>query len=281
MAKTEGTRPGYDPEDYDNPLERLALLGEDDEAIATFLDELDVRSPRDRELLRELARSAPLARPERFESDHRRAVASIESLRRHGFQGSRAARALGPLKAVPRWGIELVARYIVLSHVRSLVVNMRNLYLFREMESEGGSAELKSLRGARLDAEALVEIMQTRALGVPAFVIGGLLLPVGATLYRLTTGYALHQWQNAVIFGLIGTLVGVAISWVVLRGTAMASRRIRLATRDPMRALWTTVGNCGNPPRDQSRSFAVIAISLTVATWIILPTLVGLALASG
>jgi hypothetical protein len=82
-----------------------------------------------------------------------------------------------------------------------------------------------------------------------------------------------------VIFGLIGTLIGVAISWVVLRGTAMASRRIRLATRDPMRALWTTVGNCGTAPRDQSRTFAVVAISLTVGAWIILPTLVGIALA--
>lgn len=281
MAKIERTRPEQNAEDYDNPLERLALLGEDDEAIATFLDELDVQSPRDRELLTELARPAPLARPERFESDHRRAVESIESLRRHGYQGSRAAAALGPLKVVPRWGIQLVARYIVLSHVRSLAINMRNLYLFREIESVGGSPEMKALRGARLDAEAIVEITQTRTLGVPAFVIGGLLVPIGATLYRLTSGYALHHWQNAVIFGLIGALIGVAISWVVLRGTAMASRRIRLATRDPVRALWTTVGHCGDPPRDQSRSFAVIAISLTVGAWIILPTLVGIALARG
>jgi hypothetical protein len=120
VARTQRRRPEQDAEDYDNPLERLALLGENDEAIATFLDELDVRSPRDRELLRELARPGPLARPERFESDHRRAVASIESLRRHGFQGSRAASVLGPFKVVPRWGIQLVARYIVLSHVRSL-----------------------------------------------------------------------------------------------------------------------------------------------------------------
>jgi hypothetical protein len=39
---------------YDNPLERLQLLGGDDEAIAAFLDEIDVRGPRDREMLREL-----------------------------------------------------------------------------------------------------------------------------------------------------------------------------------------------------------------------------------
>jgi hypothetical protein len=33
---------------YDNPLERLQLLGSNDEAIAAFLDEIDVRGPRDR-----------------------------------------------------------------------------------------------------------------------------------------------------------------------------------------------------------------------------------------
>jgi hypothetical protein len=52
----------------DNPLERLRLLAGDDEAIASFLDELAVSSPREREMLAELARPAPLARPERFEA---------------------------------------------------------------------------------------------------------------------------------------------------------------------------------------------------------------------
>jgi hypothetical protein len=58
-------------EQYDSPLERLQLLGGNDDAIAAFLDEIDVRGPRDREMLRELARPAPLARAERFPSDHR------------------------------------------------------------------------------------------------------------------------------------------------------------------------------------------------------------------
>ncbi len=38
-------------EAYDNPLERLRLLSGDDDAIAAFLDSLDVDSPRERELL--------------------------------------------------------------------------------------------------------------------------------------------------------------------------------------------------------------------------------------
>ena len=77
---------------YDNPLERLQLLGGDDAAIAAFLDEIDVRSVRDREMLRELARSSSLARPDRFESDHRRVLVGLESLRRHGHHGATAGR---------------------------------------------------------------------------------------------------------------------------------------------------------------------------------------------
>jgi hypothetical protein len=55
-------------EALDNPLERLRLLSGDDDAIASFLDELDVQSPREREMLAELARRSALARPERFDT---------------------------------------------------------------------------------------------------------------------------------------------------------------------------------------------------------------------
>lgn len=265
-------------EQYDNPLERLGLLGDDPEAIASFLDELDVRSPREREMLTELARPSTIARPERVFADHRQAVAALESLRRHGFHSSRAGASLGPLKAVVRWGVELIARYIVISYVKSVAMNLRNLYWLREIESADGSNEMKLLRSARFDAEALVEITRSRELGVPTFVIGGLLIPVGATLYRLTTGVALGNWVNAVIVGVVGGLIGVAISWVVLRGTAMASRRIRLSTREPLRNLWASVGHCGTPPADRSRTFAIVAISLSLGVWIVLPTLIGISL---
>jgi hypothetical protein len=60
--------------ELESPLERLRLLSGDDDAIASFLDELDVSSPREREMLAELARKTALARPERFDADHRRAI---------------------------------------------------------------------------------------------------------------------------------------------------------------------------------------------------------------
>src|SRR5437763_9385297 len=53
---------GYDrPVDVgdrvDNPLERLELLAGTEQAIDSFLDELDVHGPREREMLRELGRA--------------------------------------------------------------------------------------------------------------------------------------------------------------------------------------------------------------------------------
>ena len=94
---------------YDNPLERLQLLGSDDAAIAAFLDEIEVRGPRDREMLRELARPSPLARPERFDVDHRRVLVALESLRRHGWHGAQAGSGVPLLHTPIRFLVELVA----------------------------------------------------------------------------------------------------------------------------------------------------------------------------
>jgi hypothetical protein len=263
-------------DDSVNPLERLQLLSGDDAAIESFLDDLDVTTPRAREMLVELTRQTTIARPERFFADHQRVVSAIESLRRHGYRGSRAVPRLGPLKTFLRWGIELIARYIVLSYVQAVTTDMRNLYLMREIEAPNGSHELKLLRAARIDAAALVEALKSRTIGVPTFVIGGLLIPLIASIYRLATGLTFGNWVTAIVVGVVGAFIGLAISWFMLRGTAMASSRIRLSVREPLKELWTSVGNCGNPPRDQSRKFAIISISLTIGVWIVIPTLVGL-----
>jgi len=39
------------------------------------------------------------------------------------------------------------------------------------------------------------------------------------------------------------------------------------------------VGNCGAPPRDQSRTIALIGITLTVGAWLIVPAVVAIAFA--
>ncbi|HEX4746305.1 MAG TPA: hypothetical protein VFU99_05415 [Gaiellaceae bacterium] len=265
-------------ETYDNPLERLQLLGSDDEAIAAFLDEIDVRGPRDREMLRELARESSLARPERFEEDHRRVLVALESLRRHGHHGAQAGSALGPLRTPIRYLVELVARYVVVSYGKTVSMNLRNLYWMREMESAPDSRERELLRSARADAQALVEITRGREIGVPTFVIGAILVPAALSIWRLASG-TVREWWIAVLTGAIGVAIGFLISWFVLRGAALASRRIRLSVAEPLRELWLSIGHCGSPPKDQSRRFAVVAISLTLGVWIVLPLLVTLSLA--
>jgi hypothetical protein len=264
---------------YDNPLERLQLLGGDDAAIAAFLDEIDVRSARDREMLRELARSSSLARPDRFESDHRRVLVGLESLRRHGHHGASAGSQLPLLRMPVRFLVELVARYVVITHVKNVAVNLRNLYWLREMQTDGESPEVDLLRKARLDAQALVEITKSREIGVPTFVIGAVLIPIGLSIWRLASG-TIREWWIALLAGAAGVVIGFLISWFVLRGAALASRRIRLSVAQPLAELWQTVGHCGSPPKDQSRRFAVVAITLTLGVWIVLPLLVTLSLAT-
>jgi hypothetical protein len=267
------------PEGLDNPIERLQLLAGDDDAISAFLDDIDVRSPREREMLAELARSAVLARPERFVADHKRVLVAIESLRRHGHHGSRAAASLGPPRLLVRYLVELMARFLVVGHVKNVAVTMRNLYWLREMEAGEATPEFKLLRPARFDAQALTEIVRGREIGVPTVVLL-LFIPAAASIWRLLSGYTYELWWVAALLGLAGVLIGLGISWLMLRGTALASRRIRLSLTPPLGDLWTTVGHCGSPPRDKSRSFALIGIVITIAVWIVLPLLVTLSLAS-
>jgi hypothetical protein len=64
------TRSVFD--DVDQWLDRLQLVDEGDDEVASFLDTLDLRGPQEREMLTELARKAPLA-------GHRRALAALSS----------------------------------------------------------------------------------------------------------------------------------------------------------------------------------------------------------
>ena len=43
-----------------------------------------------------------------------------------------------------------------------------------------------------------------------------------------------------------------------------------------MKALYETIGACGNPPRDQSYNFAVYAIVLLTLAWIVIPVVIWL-----
>jgi hypothetical protein len=78
------------------------------------------------------------------------------------------------------------------------------------------------------------------------------------------------------VIGVVGMLVALAASWTIMRGAALASRRIRLATSGPARALWDTIGWCGQPPKSQTRTFVFVSVGLLLACWIIIPLLVAI-----
>jgi hypothetical protein len=263
-------------DEVDEWLDRVQIVDESDDQVAGFLDSLDLRGPQEREMLAELTRKAPLAKPADFLAAHRRAVASLETLGRHGYRSAVVPRWLKP-KFLGRFVVELVARYVVVSHLRRVSTDMRNLYWLRAMQTPVGADERMMLRRARVEADGLIVVFKRREVGLPSFVIGGVLVPIVLALVRVIQGLDLSSWWVATVTVLAGGLIVWLISAVVLRGAAMASRRIRLATTAPLAALWGIVGGAGDPPRDQSRKFAIIAIVLTTLAWVVVPAAIAIA----
>ena len=66
-------------------------------------------------------------------------------------------------------------------------------------------------------------------------------------------------------------LVILGLAWIMLRGAAVARRRIHLTLDGPLEALWQTIGRCGQPPRDPARVIALIAVILALLPWLLIP----------
>jgi hypothetical protein len=257
-------------DEVDDWLDRIQIVDEGDDEVASFLETLDLHGPQERELLTELARKKPLARPDEFPAAHRRAAVALETLGRHGYRSAAIPRWLRP-RVFGRFVVELVARYVVVSYLRRVSTDMRNLYWLRAIQSQPGTRDKVMLRRARVEAEGMIVVFKRRELGLPSFVVGGVLVPIVLALLRLIQSLSLTQWWASVLVAVVGALFVLLVSAVVLRGAAMASRRIRLSTRAPLHALWDAIGSAGDPPRDQSRKFAVIAILVTTLTWFVVP----------
>ena len=60
---------------------------------------------------------------------------------------------------------------------------------------------------------------------------------------------------------LAAALIFAAVAWIIVQGAAVAHRRSRLMLHEPLEALWETIGACGEPPRDDSMTFATIGIA--------------------
>ena len=253
-------------------LDRFRILYDrDDAATNELLAELGGSGQVEREMVRELAATRVLQKPDRVPDAHAMAMRALEVLSRNGSRPPSQLRPLGPLTRIARYLVQQVIRYVVRRHQHQVVEALRDLYSRRLGWVPPGDPARSVLLRARLDVERSAPAYKKNTIGVPAFLLGGAVVSsVTQGLRRSVTAAAGSRVGLAV--ALTATFVLVAASsWVILQGAAIARRRIKLTLDRPLAALWETVGWCGRPPRDNSSLMAALAIALTVAGWLLIP----------
>ncbi|MGH9283884.1 MAG: hypothetical protein ACRD0S_13220, partial [Acidimicrobiales bacterium] len=147
------------------------------------------------------------------------------------------------------------------------------LYTRRVAWMPAGDPHRMVMVRARLDAERARDAYREKPNGIPTFLVGGAAVSSIAQASRGGVSAALGSRAGVVVAAAVTFVLLAVASWVILRGAAIARRRIRLTMDRPLAALWETIGSCGRPPRDAARSFALVAIVLTVVGWVLLPLL--------
>jgi len=259
-------------DDLENQFETFQALRKSDEAAAdAVLEGLGAQGDVDRDIVLELSAPHPLGHPERFDEAHRLAVRGLEVLDRNGSRGIKVW-GLGPLGPVAAFLTQQMTQFIVRSHQSNVASSMLNLYGRREANAATDDPALPLLRRARIHMERLTPGFRKNALGVPIFVIGGALFSTILSLTQRALASALSSLWSRVLATVIIGLVMAAIAWVIVRGAAVARRRIKLSLDGPLQALWETIGRCGEPPRDPAKIFGLIGIILALLPWILIPT---------
>jgi len=267
------------------PPEKELLLDELDEKFAAFqafrksdteaadalLGSLGAQDDVDRDIVLELSSPSPLGHPDRFPYSHRLTVRALEVLDRNGGKSVRI-RGLGPLSPVAAFFVQQVATFIVRSHQGSVADKMLDLYGRREANAAEDDPSRYMLMRARMQMERLKPGFKRNALGVPLFVVGGAVFSSLLSLIQQAVVSALKGTVGQVIATVIIGLIMLAVGWIILRGAAVAHRRIHLSLDGPVEALWQTIGRCGDPPKDPSRTFALIGVIVALLPWILIPS---------
>jgi hypothetical protein len=252
-------------------IDALRVLRADTpEEKGAILEQIAGRGKPEQDIVKELSKVRPLWRPDRFEEAHRLAMRSLEVLDRNGTRVPKMPR-LGPLTPVAAYVVQQMTRWIVRGYQNRLVTRLRTLYERREANSVWGSPEHVMLRRARINAVQVEQGYKGGQLGIPAFLLGGAILSSAVTALRAFFVWAFSGIVGAVVFALVFGLVFATLAWAAMHAAGVARRRIRLSTEQPIKALFETIGACGNPPKDDSYNFAVYAIVLLVLAWILVP----------
>ncbi len=250
---------------------RKTSSGEADET----LDALGANDEVDRQILLELGAPAPLYLPDRFLQAHTLTIRALEVLDRNGTRKPPLPK-IGPLRPVLAYLIEIASKFVVRSHLRSLTDNIHKLYVRREANCKPDDPARPLLRRGRTDMERMLPAFKRNPLAIPGFLLGGAVLSsvlgaLGNAVSAFTGG-----GPNAIIATTIFVLIGVLGAYVILKGAAVAHRRIDMTTDKPVAALYETIGRAGNPPNDKSGTFAIISIILLSIAMLLVP--IGVAL---
>lgn len=271
-------RPAGDADDGNLIVDRLSetyrlITGDPSQAVERALDEVGINTRAEAEMMAELAFTQPLAHPDHFEQAHRITMRALEVADRQGWKNPKVPR-LGPFSGVAQSAIEFVSRTIVRAYVARVIRNLAMLYARREAQAPVMSQERRSLARARIQAERLAVGFKGGGLPIPTVLVGGAALPVLASVAR-SAGVVKKEGSPVVIaLGIVLVAVFGVMSWVLLQGAGLSHRRIAVGVTPALRALYETIGHCGHPPRDESRSLAVVAIALTFIGWFIVPLVI-------
>ena len=255
-------------------LDALRVLRADnpDEA-GSMLEQIGASGKVEQEIVFELSAVKPLWLPDRFEQAHRMIMRALEVIDRNGARGAQLPN-LGPIKPVAQWLVQLFTRLIVRNYQQKVIDKIRYLYSRREANSVWGSPEHRMLRRARIDAERVAPGLKGKALGLPTFLLGGAFI---STITRGLTTIGGSATEDKKILMIVSIILGVlfaAMSWVVLYAASVARRRIRLTIDQPIRALFETIGAAGDVPRDDSMTFALIALVFTLLAGVVVPVVI-------
>lgn len=256
---------GLDLDDFVNRLDSFQLLRHEKGAAADeVLTELGASSEVDREIMLQLGAKRPLGHPDRFEEAHGLAVRSLEVLDRNGHRSIPVPK-LSFLSPIVQFLVQIVTQFIVRSYIGNVIDSMHRLYERREAASPADWEHLPMLTRARIHTERIRPGFKRSKLALPAFLFGGAILSplVGAVTSAISTlgSKTVRIGLYIVLFILLS-----AVSWVIVHGSAVARRRIRLTAQKPVESLYQVIGRCGNPPSDHSKVFAAIALILTIVS---------------
>lgn len=266
--KLDADGDGLGIDDLISRLDSFQLLqnstGADADAV---LADLGATSKVDRDIILELGAKRPLGYPNRFEDAHGLAVRSLEVLDRNGHR-SIPVPNLSFLSPIVSFLVQIVTQFIVRSYISSVIDAMHRLYERREAASWADWEHLPMLTRARIHTERIRPGFKRSKLALPAFLFGGAILSPVIGVVQNAIGSFKNQTLRIILLVVLFLLLSF-VSWVLVHGSAVARRRIRLTAENPVNALYQVIGRCGEPPRNMSTVFAVISLILTIVSLIV------------